>query len=99
VIKKYLFETELKKFDNEELKECLGIRIALSHRIYYVSGKYNPYFMPEENPQDIGFYKASLSWRRKMKLEIDKINNCMEEIFEINNKTTDKLKKYLDSLT
>ncbi len=53
--------------------------------------------MPETSPKDVGFYKAALAWKKKVNEEVGKANDCMEHVFEMNGKLSEKLLKYLDS--
>lgn len=94
-IRKFHLDTELKKFSREEFLELLKTRKSMSHQVYYET--YDPYFMPDTSPKDVGFYKAALTWRRKIKKEVSKINNCMEQIFEINERLSEKLLAYLNT--
>lgn len=94
VIKKYHIDTELKKFKNKELQTVLNTRKNMSHKIYYDG--HNPLFMPSESPRDIGLYKATLLWKNKLRVEVKKIDGCMEKVFEINERVSEKLIKFLD---
>lgn len=94
IVKRYHLDTELKKFSLGEFSELSKTRKSMSHRIYYE--RYNPLFMPEENPKDVGYYKAALAWKRKVIKEVNGINNCMENIFEINKRVSEKLLNFLN---
>ena len=94
-IKRFHLDTELKKFSSGEFSDLCKARKSMSHAIYYE--KYNPYFMPEENPKDVGFYKAALAWRKKISKEVNRVNNCMEDVFEMNKQISKKLLKYLSN--
>lgn len=95
-IKKYHFDTELKKFGGEPIKELLSVRKAMSHRVYYEPKTYNPLFMPDESPKEIGYFKAANKWRNRMTVDVRRIDNSMEKIFEINKKVTEKLIVFLN---
>jgi len=93
-IKKHHIDTELKNFFVNEMSELLRTRKLMTHKIYY--DHYNPYFMPDISPKDVGYYKAALAWRRRIKHEVKKINDSMEYIFEMNTQISEKLLTYLN---
>jgi len=92
-VQKYHIDTELKKFLINEISELLKTRKLMTHNVYY--DHYNPYFMPDISPKDVGYYKAALAWRRRITQEVKKINDSMELIFEINEQISEKLLSYL----
>ncbi len=94
LVKQFHVDTELKRFKVDEVAELLNTRKSMSHRVYYDS--YNPHFMPDINPEDVGYYKASLAWKTKIKKEVSKIDDCMEKMFDINTNLSEKLLKFLN---
>ena len=95
LVSEFHIDTELKKFHTGVYSELLTVRKSMSHKIYYSA--YDPFFMPETSPKDVGFYKAALAWKKKVNEEVGKANDCMEHVFEMNGKLSEKLLKYLDS--
>jgi len=94
LVKQLHIDTELKRFQVDEVAELLNTRKSMSHRLYYDT--YNLHFMPDINPEDVGYYKTSLVWRTKIKKDVSKIDDCMEKMFDINTNLSEKLLKFLN---
>jgi len=93
--RKFHIDTEVSRFYQNPIKDVLEKRKIMSHRAYYKSGHYNPFFMPDVSPKEIGLRKATVAWRRKIAEEASKMDECLAEVFVINTNVTKKLKKYL----
>jgi hypothetical protein len=99
IVKTSLIDTELIKLKEEPFLRLLSKRKLMSHKSYYDSGLYNPYFMPNDeslSAKKIGKKKASIEWRRNIKKEPENIDECLEKIFDFNEKTVDKILSYLN---
>lgn len=89
--------TELKKFEQEkELKEVLSKRVYMSHRRYYSSDSYNPYFQPEETPSKENLRGHSKLWRKNIQTEVEKVDVFTAAAIDISNKVMVKINAYLN---
>lgn len=88
--------TELKKFEQEtELREVLSKRVYMSHRRYYSSDSYNPYFQPEETPSKENVKRHSKLWRKNIQTEVEKVNTFTATAIDISNKVMVKINAYI----
>jgi hypothetical protein len=95
--KKSRISTEVARLYRNPVKDILERRKIMSHRAYYKPGIYSPLFFPEIDTKELGPRKTSIAWRKKVVAEVEKIDDCLSEIFTVNANITKKLKKYLDN--
>jgi len=98
IVKLAHIDTELIKLKEDPFKKLMAKRKAMSHKAYYDTGLYNPFFMPSDeslSPKKIGVKKASIEWRKNIKKEPELINEALVKIFDMNEKIIIKVDKYL----
>ena|SRR3989344_1647114 len=93
---KFTIDTELRKMKaDKEVADLMNRRKLMSHKVYYCKGVGS--LFPDVSPQEVGIKKAAQQWRTKVITEAEKIDSCLVKIFEINEKITNKIKKYLSN--
>lgn len=90
IIKDDHMDTELKKFTKFPLKDLLERRKLMSHKRYFHTESYNPLFVPEVSPKDVGYKKAARLWTKNIVSEYSRSDLSVKRILEINKKIAEK---------